>query len=368
MQINLGERIKELRKRDCRTQEALATAVGVTNQAVSRWESGGAYPDIELIPAIAHYFHVSIDELFGYSEEREETVNRIISEAYKALQAGGDQTQTVEMLRTAAEEFPSEVQIVICLGYAFEQQGMPLFRRCLEKGDYLCEDYECNRENPYWQEAIRVYEKALRMGIPSDEPAIKRLAELYYRCGYIEKAKALAEKQNPVYNSREMLLCQSTEMEERDRYAGEAIIALLKEFDRVLNIASDKKSYVWSEERQKVLENFAHLIESIFSDGNCGVMHFYLFTIYESLATLEKDPEKALEHFDVCFEHFNKYQAVRQAGENHYTAPLVSKVTDSGGNYPTVDSNFLKEMLISYPKSLQNAIRENQKYAQLFEE
>ena len=65
MQLNLGNKIRELRRCDGRTQEALADAIGVTSQAVSRWESGGSYPDMELIPSIANYFGISIDELFG---------------------------------------------------------------------------------------------------------------------------------------------------------------------------------------------------------------------------------------------------------------------------------------------------------------
>lgn len=67
MQLNLGQKIRELRQRDGRTQETLAEAIGVTSQAVSRWEANGGYPDMEMIPSIAHYFGVSIDELFGYN-------------------------------------------------------------------------------------------------------------------------------------------------------------------------------------------------------------------------------------------------------------------------------------------------------------
>ena len=68
--IRLGEKIKEFRLRDQRTQEALASALGVTAQAVSRWEKGICCPDMEMIPSIANYFGVSIDELFGYDNER----------------------------------------------------------------------------------------------------------------------------------------------------------------------------------------------------------------------------------------------------------------------------------------------------------
>ena len=43
MQLDLGNNIRQLRRRDKRTQEALAEALGVTSQAVSRWESGGSF-------------------------------------------------------------------------------------------------------------------------------------------------------------------------------------------------------------------------------------------------------------------------------------------------------------------------------------
>ena len=72
MQINIGTKIKELRKRIGKTQENMANALGVTPQAISRWEANSGYPDIEILPVIANYFHITIDELFGYSKDREE--------------------------------------------------------------------------------------------------------------------------------------------------------------------------------------------------------------------------------------------------------------------------------------------------------
>ena len=67
MKIKIGEKIKELRKRDDITQEQLAEVLGVTNQAVSKWESDNGYPDIEYIVPIADYFKVTTDYLFGHS-------------------------------------------------------------------------------------------------------------------------------------------------------------------------------------------------------------------------------------------------------------------------------------------------------------
>ena len=63
-------RQEKLRKENGLTQEKMASSLGVTFQAVSRWENGTAYPDIELIPKLAAMFKVSIDTLLGYQAEK----------------------------------------------------------------------------------------------------------------------------------------------------------------------------------------------------------------------------------------------------------------------------------------------------------
>ena len=99
MQIKFGEKIRELRKRDKRKQEDLAAALGVTNQAVSRWEANGGYPDIEMIPAIANYFHITIDELFGYDSDRQKKLQSYIEKADQmAAELISEPTNTVETL------------------------------------------------------------------------------------------------------------------------------------------------------------------------------------------------------------------------------------------------------------------------------
>lgn len=64
--IKINEQIAFLRKQKGLTQEELAKSLGVTNQAVSKWESAQCCPDIALLPDIAKLFEVSVDELMGY--------------------------------------------------------------------------------------------------------------------------------------------------------------------------------------------------------------------------------------------------------------------------------------------------------------
>ena len=63
--LKIHEQIAFLRKQKGLTQEELAGALGVTNQAVSKWESGQCCPDIQLLPALAGLFEISVDELLG---------------------------------------------------------------------------------------------------------------------------------------------------------------------------------------------------------------------------------------------------------------------------------------------------------------
>lgn len=65
MELNFGEKIKQLRKSRDLTQEALADALGISAQSVSKWECAYGYPDITQLPAIANFFGVTIDELLN---------------------------------------------------------------------------------------------------------------------------------------------------------------------------------------------------------------------------------------------------------------------------------------------------------------
>ena len=161
MQIKLGEKIRELRKRDKRKQEDLAAALGVTNQAVSRWEANGGYPDIELLPAIANYFHITIDQLFGYDSDRQIKLQSYIKQADE-LARQRDNVLLVEFLRNAISEFPSEWQLQFRLANALVSMGYQKSEPhtiVTEGSHYFQYNTEYNTQNECWKEAISLLEE-----------------------------------------------------------------------------------------------------------------------------------------------------------------------------------------------------------------
>lgn len=115
MNICIGENIRRLRTQKGLTQEELADFIGVSFQAVSKWERAQAYPDIEIIPIIANFFGVTIDELMGNSHIRaEERIYEYLNE-YDRLEllCTPDANHEKNVLaKNAYAEFPYDWRII----------------------------------------------------------------------------------------------------------------------------------------------------------------------------------------------------------------------------------------------------------------
>ena len=96
---NLGERLLYLRKNKGITQENLAKELGITNQAVSKWESGQCCPDIDLIPEIARFYSISVGELLGVDET--DTEDDLIVHIKNELDKKKDSDKYGEILKIA---------------------------------------------------------------------------------------------------------------------------------------------------------------------------------------------------------------------------------------------------------------------------
>ncbi len=65
-ELSLSKNVANLRKEKGVTQEILAEFIGVTKASVSKWETGQSMPDVLILPKLASFFDVSVDELLGY--------------------------------------------------------------------------------------------------------------------------------------------------------------------------------------------------------------------------------------------------------------------------------------------------------------
>lgn len=99
MKLNLGNQIRLNRRRLDLTQEQLAEEFGTSPQAISRWENGTTYPDIEMLPMIASFFGTSVDALLGRTEKEKQKLCDDLKKSFESAARSGDTEKTVELMR-----------------------------------------------------------------------------------------------------------------------------------------------------------------------------------------------------------------------------------------------------------------------------
>ncbi len=99
MKLNLGNQIRLNRRRMNLTQEQLAEKFGTSPQAISRWEIGATYPDIEMLPMIASFFEISVDALLGVTEEEKEKYCAELQKSFEVAVRAKDTQKTIEIMR-----------------------------------------------------------------------------------------------------------------------------------------------------------------------------------------------------------------------------------------------------------------------------
>ena len=110
MTVYLGENIKRLRLEKKLTQETLAEFLGVTFQSVSNWERGGSFPDITMLPEIAAFFKVSVDELLGVNRaENEQEIASGIAEYDNHT----DEKMMWQIIVDLKKKYPNDFRVLI---------------------------------------------------------------------------------------------------------------------------------------------------------------------------------------------------------------------------------------------------------------
>ena len=193
--MELTYNLKRLRQQHDMTQESMAEALGITPQAISRWETGQAMPAISLIPALANLFDVTTDELFGMQEiRRTERLHDAFSKA-QSLRSQGNYMQSAALLREELSTFPHNFGLMTELALSLSYDSASL-----SEALSLCE---------------RVLEDAPEGKLKSTARSLAVL--LYPQTQQSEKSLSLVRNFPHIWESREMLLTCIGNAEERQR-------------------------------------------------------------------------------------------------------------------------------------------------------
>lgn len=357
MQLELGQKIRELRRRDGRTQEALAEAIGVTSQAVSRWESNGGYPDMEMIPSIANYFGITIDELFGYHNDRENKINAIIHriDAFGIKSRGDDEwiDECLAILRNGLAEFPQNERLLIALADTLSEAGWRRHKEWLyyDEEGFIQHNYDIHKSNEYWSESIKICEYLVINATDNSTvtKAIHILVLLYRNLGENEKAIICAQKMPELKNCRELLLSSASDGKDEAKYIGDFLLKSTKQFSQQLVYALiNNKHHFESDMPIAKIKGAIGIYYLICDDGNMGLYHGDLIELYLYLSKLQWERgyyDDAFLSLDESLKHAKALEAVCDGKDHTFTAPLVSFV-----KYETRSlKNIAKDLPIDWP-------------------
>lgn len=208
MELLIGKNIKKLRQQRNLTQEEVATHLGISFQSVSKWERGDGYPDITMLPTLADYFKISVDELIGTNDiakqENYKSINRLWDENNK----NNFHQENVQLMKESLKTFPNDALLLVQLSTS------------LEKLDGTEEE-----KKKHLKESISVQEQILRYCNDCEVrgATLYNICHAYWKNGEYDKALEQANKLPNLYKARENALVYFLKGEEKYEAAKSAL-------------------------------------------------------------------------------------------------------------------------------------------------
>lgn len=318
--MDIGKRIKELRKRKGMTQEQLAAGLNISFQSVSKWETGLTMPDLTMIPGLTRLLDVTADDLLGLSgkaaDERQEFFDKHYADSVQRPYDAED----LSLARQAVAEYPGSSRYLYWLASseffdAFENRmnkgGPNTFRNGMEQS---------------LQHALAVWDTAdeekLRIGALS--LIIQALVFLDRRAEAKEYAQ-LYPRGLTVSKEDMLILCAEGD-EELTLQQEQLKASTLELLQKLLNFWRSKDLH--DNSVQAALSAADSLIHAVIPDGRFLEFHNVLYHISAARAVLAGFDGKTPEMFRAlrtAKEHAAAFGALFGSGEHRYTSPLFDR-------------------------------------------
>ena len=240
MNLFIGNTIKRIRRERNLTQEEVAAHLGISFQSISKWERGDGYPDITMLPVLAHYFQITVDELLGISDIEKNHKYNEINRLWAENNVQHRNQENVTLMRQSLKEFPNDALLLVQLSTSLEKlDGTPEEKRA------------------HLKESIAIQEQIIKYGEDSEVrgATLFNICHAYWTIGEHDKAIAQAKKLPNLYKARENALVYFLEGEEKRQAAREALAPLawaIKHHLTALSETENDPSYL--DKAEKILE------------------------------------------------------------------------------------------------------------------
>ncbi|MDR3209888.1 MAG: helix-turn-helix domain-containing protein [Oscillospiraceae bacterium] len=344
--MNIGETIRRLRREKNLTQERFAEYLNVSPQAVSRWETDAAYPDITTIPVLASFFGVTADTLLGIDVSRgEERIQAYLREIQLCASVG-DKAGQASAARRAFAEFPGDPRVMF--RYAVMLSASPWQQ---PDGDQLVSDEAVAKVNA----AVIALCNRILDDCGDGElryEVLDYLAMMYGFAGDMDSAVKTAKRLpdfNHTRNAALRDLCD-TDSDEHVRLHQENIASLQEllwfEMRAIMFTQKDLDAKI------SILKKSLAIGELLHEDGDYGFGHFdqtQQHTLLADVCLKKGGADAALENLERAAEHAAAADRADAGGTYTHTSVLFNKITRSADErnrgYEGSDKNLLLHKL-----------------------
>ncbi len=192
MNMNLAGKLKELRKAKNVSQEKFVEYLGVSYQAVSKWENNITSPDILLLPDIARYFGITVDELLQVEQIEADKYFEECSQKSEKLFRNGKRAEIIPLWLEAYKKLPNDIRVKeMLMSIYFDTDKIKYQNEIIELGTEIYNSDAADGGNSYYK-----------------GQAIKEVAQTYYANGNYQKADEWARKAYQINHCQEMLFMQ----------------------------------------------------------------------------------------------------------------------------------------------------------------
>lgn len=262
MKLEFGEKVRSLRTERGLTQEKLADFLGVSFQAVSKWERGDTVPDIYMLPSIASFFGVTTDYLLSYDVNKEKDISEYEKKYYQLWQAR-DGEALVSVMKEAIVRYPAEYRLLVRYLNALVWHKGKSNEAIIEAKNEIIAVYERIIDN-CTADSIRMWAKKIIIGF------YIKLSSIEGTGITIKDAEDILNEMPLMQNSRDYMFCRFYKDERRDMVSKAAVSELLYLLNDVITVNWVYRSDIHLKDKINALESLISVNKTVYTNEDFG--------------------------------------------------------------------------------------------------